>query len=207
MRSKEYYAAYRVANREKINTRTRAWKKANPEKIKASRSEKTKASALAWKAKNKERWKKYRADWVKKHPEVKREINRRYRERHKDMINARLAAWRKTKPESGRAARRRWIEKNRGKLQTYEAARRGREAGAGGNFSPSDVAKLLILQKGRCAVCRDNLGKSFHRDHIVPLVSGGSNEPSNIQLLCGPCNCSKSVKDPVQFMQSRGLLL
>ena len=31
-------------------------------------------------------------------------------------------------------------------------------------------------------------------DHIVPLASGGLNDITNIQLLCDPCNATKSAK-------------
>jgi len=32
-------------------------------------------------------------------------------------------------------------------------------------------------------------------DHIVPRARGGQNEPTNLQLLCEPCNASKGAKD------------
>jgi hypothetical protein len=28
-----------------------------------------------------------------------------------------------------------------------------------------------------------------------------------LQLLCRPCNLSKSARDPIEFMQERGMLL
>lgn len=40
-----------------------------------------------------------------------------------------------------------------------------------------------------------------------PLARGGTNQRTNLQLLCPPCNLSKSAKDPIDFMQSRGFLL
>lgn len=50
-------------------------------------------------------------------------------------------------------------------------------------------------------------GLKYHVDHIVPLIAGGSNDRSNLQILCQPCNNSKSSKDQIEFMQSRGMLL
>ena len=40
-----------------------------------------------------------------------------------------------------------------------------------------------------------------------PLALGGSNDKANLQLLCPTCNAKKSAKHPIDFMQSRGLLL
>lgn len=44
-------------------------------------------------------------------------------------------------------------------------------------------------------------------DHIMPMDLGGSNDASNLQLLCQSCNSSKHAKHPVDFMQERGFLL
>jgi 5-methylcytosine-specific restriction endonuclease McrA len=48
------------------------------------------------------------------------------------------------------------------------------------------------------------LGEDYHIDHIVPICSGGTNDPSNIQLACPACNRAKGGQDPVDF--ARGVL-
>lgn len=51
---------------------------------------------------------------------------------------------------------------------------------------------------GRCVTCMCDLSgllstdRRLHFDHIVPLSRGGSNDPSNFQLLCESCNLKKS---------------
>jgi 5-methylcytosine-specific restriction endonuclease McrA len=57
--------------------------------------------------------------------------------------------------------------------------------------------RYQILQRDgfRCQAC----GRSpavhevvLHVDHIVPVVKGGTNDPSNLQALCADCNLGKS---------------
>lgn len=51
--------------------------------------------------------------------------------------------------------------------------------------------------KGRCSLCGCDLSSAFttivnkNFDHIIPLQSGGNNDPSNWQLTCETCNKSK----------------
>lgn len=95
----------------------------------------------------------------------------------------------------------------RKKSATYTASRRGLVRGGGGAFSPSQVSVLFSLQRGRCANCKEVLGVKFHRDHKVPLIMGGSNDISNIELLCQTCNLKKSAKDPIDWALENGRLL
>jgi hypothetical protein len=51
--------------------------------------------------------------------------------------------------------------------------------------------------KGHCAICQTDVsgilarGVVVHIDHIIPLNLGGTNDPTNLQLLCNPCNGDK----------------
>jgi HNH endonuclease len=59
---------------------------------------------------------------------------------------------------------------------------------------------VFYRDRGRCIQCYKDLsgvmvsGEEVHYDHIVPLAVGGTNDPSNFQLLCCKCNLAKSVK-------------
>lgn len=57
--------------------------------------------------------------------------------------------------------------------------------------------------KGKCADCTLVIcGKLLPAyDHIVPLVAGGSNRESNLQLLCVPCHLVKTKVDVAEKSQ------
>lgn len=85
--------------------------------------------------------------------------------------------------------------------------RRALKIGAGGTFTQLDIDRLQTLQKGRCAGCREKLTEGIHRDHILALSRGGSNDITNIQLLCPLCNLRKHAKSPDVWAKERGMLL
>jgi 5-methylcytosine-specific restriction endonuclease McrA len=85
--------------------------------------------------------------------------------------------------------------------------RRARREAAGGKFTAAQIQRLYGLQRGKCAGCACSLGDAYHRDHIVSLKQGGTNDILNIQLLCGPCNVRKHAKDPIRWAQENGRLL
>ena len=106
------------------------------------------------------------------------------------------------------ANNRKWESENReyGRIKCTNRRQKLR-----GTLSKDLLPKLMVLQKGRCAICHKDLNKlekrKIHLDHIMPLALGGSNEDYNIQLLCQTCNNKKSAKDPITYMQSLGKLL
>ena len=117
-----------------------------------------------------------------------------HREANKTRINAKIAEWAKANP---------------GKRRAKERAREGRERGAEGTHTWADIEALRIKQRGRCAHpgCKALLKDGFHVDHVKPIALGGSNWPSNLQLLCPPHNQAKGARDPIDWAQQNGLLL
>jgi len=60
------------------------------------------------------------------------------------------------------------------------------------HISQSVKDKVWNRDGGKCVECGSNEDIEF--DHIIPHSKGGANTYRNIQLLCEPCNRSKSAK-------------
>lgn len=161
----------------------RKWRAENPER--------ELANSRAWLASNPEKAKASQVRYAEKNPGKRAEICRDWYHRNVESERARSSLYAKNNPEQRAAVAR---------------TRRAREVASGGVHTRDDVAAILKMQKGRCAYCRIKFGK-YHVDHIMPLARGGSNDRTNLQALCPPCNQTKSAKDPIVFAQSRGMLL
>lgn len=66
----------------------------------------------------------------------------------------------------------------------------------------SDSVRYEVLKAGggRCALCGCTKNeRPLDVDHIIPRSRGGSNDISNLQVLCSKCNRSKGNKDDTDF--------
>lgn len=64
------------------------------------------------------------------------------------------------------------------------------------HFSRVLKLRLYADQQGKCASCKEGIALSqMEGDHRIALAQGGSNHPSNYQLLCRECNRSKGAND------------
>lgn len=54
------------------------------------------------------------------------------------------------------------------------------------------VRRRLGRPSGPCAIGCGRPGTTW--DHVVPMVKGGNDDPSNLQPMCGPCNSKKGAR-------------
>jgi 5-methylcytosine-specific restriction endonuclease McrA len=135
-------------------------------------------------------------------PDRARDYARRTYEKLKQRKVLAKRAERKVNPNGYREANTKFYRANVAKHRAWGRNYKARKRGSTGAHTAAEVAEILKAQGHRCAYCRTDLHKAKrHVDHIQPLARGGSNDRTNLQWLCAPCNLSKGAKDPVQFVQ------
>ncbi|MEL6236997.1 MAG: HNH endonuclease [Pseudomonadota bacterium] len=175
---------YRKANAERIAEYSAAYRAANPERVAQwNREARERMGRDAWILRAKV--------WREENHARALEYDRQYR------IN---------NPEKVKEARRKWNQANPDAVVALRNRRKAKKA-AGGNYTTKQIIELHKRQRYRCASCGRSTKKERHADHIIPLKLGGSNDITNIQILCPSCNLRKNAKHPIDFAQENGKLL
>lgn len=146
------------------------------------------------------------AESRKRNVENIRQRNKAFHIKNKEQIHERQREYYKANKDAIVRKVQLWGVANADKRRANWHNRRARKIANGGQHTAADIRELRILQRNKCACCGEKLA-TYHVDHIVPLVAGGSNDKYNLQLLCPPCNLKKKSKDPITFMQQQGRLL
>jgi 5-methylcytosine-specific restriction endonuclease McrA len=193
-------ADYYERNKERLKPIRAAWIEANPEKMLAYVRE----HQARWRASDPGGYKAYMAKY--RTPEVSRRYAREDYRRHRLTRLAANAAWRVKNADHVRATSSIWKGANKERLSALKRSYKARKRGAEGSHTGSDIQKLYALQRGKCVCCAVSLKSGYHVDHVMPLSLGGSNWPSNLQLLCPRCNLRKSAKHPSDFAHEIGRL-
>lgn len=130
--------------------------------------------------------------------ETRRRANRKYRVTEKNQI-LQLEYRRKNRDKLLARSRLRHMA-NPEATRSSVRNRRARLRNAEGKHSQFDIRLIGDEQGWVCPGCDVDISNAYHADHVVALANGGSNWPSNIQLMCGACNLSKSTKTLGVFM-------
>lgn len=172
-------------NKETVNQRSKIWAKNNPDKVKES--------SKKFYEQNRDRMLRYQYEYESKISTIR--MRAEYRKDNKDRLYLKNKEWEKRNPEKVLA-----------KYHNYRARKRNAE----GTHTGEDIKALFTSQNGICNGCGCKLQtsgrKKYHIDHIVALANGGSNYPSNLQLLCPSCNTSKRDKDFEEWKKYKALI-
>jgi len=55
--------------------------------------------------------------------------------------------------------------------------------------------KVAFDQNYQCKNCEKTLNQNQECDHIIPIAAGGTNDPTNLQILCADCHRTKTAQD------------
>ena len=193
-----------VAQREKILERQKEYYQAHKDERASYMQE--------WNARNQE----YRRDYNKEYSRLNRETISQQKKKYYRLNRGRLKEmnhyhYRKSQSKRLEYARTyRQIHRNKRSAYGFAYYWRNRESmslyqrlryhkmrtSATENITPQDIDRLYETQNGCCYWCSIPVGKTYHIDHVFPIVRGGSHTLDNLVISCPSCNQSKHDKLP-----------
>jgi 5-methylcytosine-specific restriction endonuclease McrA len=205
--ARAYSAAYRATHREKLREYHAQWTRDNPDRVaeyqrngadrsraygkarrmadpaakaaadrayRASHPEQCKARSASYYRENSDRIKANNAAYAKDDRKRTRKYKTKYREANRDTLRAKNREWSAANPIKN-------VMKQQHRLARLRAAE--------GSHTAEEWLALLISCGGLCVWCGS--GKNIHRDHVIPIVRGGTDYIDNIVPACRSCNSSK----------------
>jgi 5-methylcytosine-specific restriction endonuclease McrA len=180
--------AYYASNAEQLREYARRYRRDNAEEVCKRDAERRVGEAEVRRARERQRYK-------DEGDKIRDRENRRYL-READRIKARVKKYRVANPDKVRDQRRPGLH-----------AARARKKAAEGRFTTADIRRMHVEQKFICAACPADISIHYHVDHMTPLSRvGGTNWPTNLQLLCKPCNQSKGAKTMAEWIAWKATL-
>lgn len=75
-------------------------------------------------------------------------------------------------------------------------------------FSPKEMAEIFAERGGRCANCGNKIrARDWELDHLIPLSLGGTNDRTNLQILCDICHGAKTCTDVSEAAKSKRIAI
>lgn len=110
------------------------------------------------------------------------------------------AIWKADNRDRVSATNAAWYSSNKERVYAYAAARRARRRGNG--VAPYNRLDIFERDLWTCQLCGGAVDRDIHKtdpmrasiDHIVPIVLGGSDTPSNVHLAHLRCNKVKGAR-------------
>lgn len=163
-----------------------------------------------WSENNKEKRLKSSREWKSRNRGILYERQKVYRANNKHLRQIESKKYREKYPDKVKECKKKAVEKNREHYAVLSRNYTARKKNAEGKHTVKDIRELFVSQNGicnGCGVALETTGKNkYHVDHIVALANGGSNYPSNLQLLCPSCNTSKRDKDFEEWKKYKALI-
>lgn len=103
-------------------------------------------------------------------------------------------------PAARRERRQRWKRNNPEQRAVQRRQHKLKRRGVPGKHTVAELRARYAEQEGRCFWCREALSDDYHRDHVIPVSKGGTNDIRNIVLACAPCNVRKSDTHPLELL-------
>lgn len=127
--------------------------------------------------------------WRKNNPEEAKRRDAEQFQKHRPKRIAKVKEWRKSNQEL---------------RSHYNATRRARKFGNGGEHSYQQWIEKVISLNWLCFYCGAELTiENLSKDHFIPLSRGGGDGIDNLVPACHLCNCSKSAMTGDEFLSHR----
>jgi len=184
---------------EKQREYARRYRERHIDEVRARDAEKSKA----YYAENRENVLEKKRLYDAEHAEEIRARKKAYRAANRDKIRTQKQQSRQRHPETSKEYLKRWRRENPEKARANWLRRQQLLRAAEGSHTLAHIQEIYRAQNGTCPGCQCDLGDKYEIDHILAIAKGGSKWPSNLQLLCRPCNREKKDRDMMEFLRAK----